>query len=306
VKFTLKNAVNFKKTTLNFDVFSDYFNIEDVALDPDSSKFGGMKLTKTAINKLMIETADDNTQTINGDIPLVEATLKAKDYNFQIRSDSTFINMSLNSYQDRTGKSMVLPSNKPDIEFMPTYSKAEAILIAEGLLNSFGSFDKTRDYSKVGADIYIKDAQGNTYNQLLNQFGRIVAPHLLLSDDPYSLVIKVPGHFTMNYSFRIGMTSSTGEQMGQFESLYLPKPIAGDVNGDDVIDVLDALYIQTYWGTNNRSADINNDGIVDAKDLAFVERNYGMQNPTVSNAPKPKVKYKGKTLEIIKTELEGK
>ncbi len=80
---------------------------------------------------------------------------------------------------------------------------------------------------------------------------------------------------------------------------------AGDVNGDDVIDVLDALAIQTHGGTNERSADINFDGTVDMKDLSFVENNFGIKNPTVSNAPTPKEKYKGNTLESIKKELEG-
>lgn len=81
---------------------------------------------------------------------------------------------------------------------------------------------------------------------------------------------------------------------------------AGDVNGDQVIDILDAVFMETHWGTNKRSADINFDGTVDMKDFAFIEKNFGIQNPTVTKAPEPKENYKGKTLESIKTELEGK
>jgi hypothetical protein len=66
------------------------------------------------------------------------------------------------------------------------------------------------------------------------------------------------------------------------------------------------LKSKTYWGTNKRITDINFDGIVDAKDFAFVEKNFLMQNPWVSAPPKPTEKYKGKTLESIKTELADK
>lgn len=66
---------------------------------------------------------------------------------------------------------------------------------------------------------------------------------------------------------------------------------------------MDAIYVQTYWGTNKRSADINFDGTVDAKDFAFIEKNYLIQNPSVANAPVPVKKYKGNTLQDIKASL---
>ncbi|WP_286163864.1 dockerin type I domain-containing protein [Bacillus sp. AFS088145] len=94
-----------------------------------------------------------------------------------------------------------------------------------------------------------------------------------------------------------------GKVTNQNLFLQLNPAVAGDVNKDDVIDVMDAMYIQTYWGTNKREADINFDGVVDAKDMAFVEENYLMQNPTINYAPTPKKKYKSQTLESIKSAL---
>jgi hypothetical protein len=63
--------------------------------------------------------------------------------------------------------------------------------------------------------------------------------------------------------------------------------------------VKDALYIQTYWGTNKRAADINYDGVVDAKDMQYVINNYLMQNPWNDNSPKAATKYKGETLDDV-------
>ncbi|ODG90173.1 hypothetical protein BED47_12615 [Gottfriedia luciferensis] len=301
-KIVLKNAVDFKKGTVNLSVPSDFLSIEDIALHPDSSKLGEIKFTKTVGNSVTVEASDNNTQTLNGDIPLAEVTYKVKDYNFEIRPDSSLIYAS-SSYVNRSGKTTSLITNSPYVDLVPTYSKMKSILYAEGLLTSSGAFDSKRDYSLVGADVSVQDSTGNKYDQIFNKFGKIEALHLALTDQPLRLTVKVPGHFRSLYDFNIGMLNEKGELTGQFKKINLPLLLGGDVNGDDVIDVMDALYIQTYWGTNKRSADINMDGKVDAKDFAFVEKNYLMQNPSVQNAPKPKSKYKMKTLEIVKEEL---
>ncbi|XZF74116.1 S8 family serine peptidase [Bacillus sp. AL-1R] len=301
-KIVLKNAADFKKGTINLSVASDYLYIENIDLHPDSSKLGEMKLTKTSASRVTVEAADTNTQTLNGDIPLVEVTYKVKDYKFDIRPDSSLVYTS-GSYINRTGMTNSLIANAPFVDLVPTYSKMTSVLYAQGLLTSGGAFDSRRDYSKIGADVSLQDAEGNTYNQIFTQYGKIEALHLALTDKSLRMTVKVPGHFKSLYDFKIGMQNESGELIGQYKKIVLPTLLGGDVNGDDVIDVIDALSIQTYWGTNKRSADINFDGTVDAKDLAYVEKNYLMQNPSVQNAPKPESKYKTKTLEIVKSEL---
>ncbi|MCM3594817.1 dockerin type I domain-containing protein [Metabacillus idriensis] len=78
---------------------------------------------------------------------------------------------------------------------------------------------------------------------------------------------------------------------------------AGDVNQDNVIDVLDAIAIQEAWNTNNRAADIDFNGTVDSKDISYVKKNYFLQNSDVENAPAPTKTKDGKTLESILKEL---
>jgi hypothetical protein len=55
--------------------------------------------------------------------------------------------------------------------------------------------------------------------------------------------------------------------------------MGGDVNNDNVIDIMDADYIKTYWGKEKREADINFDGGVDAKDMEFVKQLYLKSKP---------------------------
>jgi hypothetical protein len=58
--------------------------------------------------------------------------------------------------------------------------------------------------------------------------------------------------------------------------------VIGDVNGDEVIDIFDAVAIGAAWDTTpsdsqwNSRADLNGDNIVDIFDLTIVGRNYGL------------------------------
>ncbi|QKE76188.1 hypothetical protein HPK19_24830 (plasmid) [Arthrobacter citreus] len=94
-----------------------------------------------------------------------------------------------------------------------------------------------------------------------------------------------------------------GEVVGKRLAFNLPTAAAGDVNKDNVIDILDALAVQTYWGTNKATADFNFDKVVDKKDMDYIIENFGLKNPTVSNAPKAKTAYKGVTLDNVLTQL---
>ncbi|MFG2658330.1 dockerin type I domain-containing protein [Streptomyces sp. NPDC048425] len=73
--------------------------------------------------------------------------------------------------------------------------------------------------------------------------------------------------------------------------------VAGDVNGDDVIDVRDAAAVLTARGTADRAADIDHDGTVDAADMNWVVQNYLMQNSMADHYTDPVKRLQGKTLE---------
>ncbi|WP_353652061.1 dockerin type I domain-containing protein [Bacillus sp. AFS001701] len=159
----------------------------------------------------------------------------------------------------------------------------------------------SRDWTKVGATLKVTNGAYNLDATNLISRGKFNLEPLGLSRDAYTFEINVPGHFITKKIQKFGFEYK-GVLYGKSESTNI-NLVSGDVNQDNVIDVQDALYIQTYWGTNKRSADINFDGTVDAKDFAFVEKNYLQQNPTVQNAPTPKKIYKNQTLETIKSEL---
>lgn len=50
--------------------------------------------------------------------------------------------------------------------------------------------------------------------------------------------------------------------------------LAGDVNGDEVINILDIAAIAASFDTSNRAVDVNADGVIDIFDIVLAAKNY--------------------------------
>jgi hypothetical protein len=58
--------------------------------------------------------------------------------------------------------------------------------------------------------------------------------------------------------------------------------LAGDIDGNNVIDQMDALTIGMSYNTATPSqADLNNDGVINVLDLELLAHNYRKTGPTV-------------------------
>lgn len=71
-------------------------------------------------------------------------------------------------------------------------------------------------------------------------------------------------------------TDGTGFQPTNLGEITL---LAGDVNSDNVIDILDLAYIATHFDDADPLADLNADGKVSIVDLALAARNYQQTGP---------------------------
>ena len=311
---SLNNVTNVKKAVFSFYYHNDEADIDvkpnpivsdkmdvDVQNEPYSSQI--MKTTVTATLK--------NGQTgLSGDLSLVDVAFKMKSdvYNMQpVLSPQYLYAASYTDMNDATTNVSFMGNST--IYRNPTYSYAHGGLVAEAFMTNYGTpnaIEKTNiDYTKLGITVKATNQNGKVYNGIVYNGpggGAFSISNLPFTDDVYQLEVSVPGHFTDHKPFTIGFHDN-GKVIHQNLYLYESPAVAGDVNKDDVIDIMDALYIKEHWGTNDRNADINFDGKVDATDLAFVKENYLMQNPTVDNAPKSDSKYKGQTLDKVLNEL---
>ncbi|PGZ86195.1 S8 family serine peptidase [Bacillus sp. AFS029533] len=315
--FSTKNVkTNVKKAEFTFLYPSQYLNLVNV--QPNSSFKGKLDVQYTtaqfnsSLTKMTITataTGDLANAGIAGDVSLVDLTLKAKDQyykgpmNFYSATGSSRYFNAVYTNVDNT--TVTTQGIQPYFYITPTYSLMRAQVQAEGLMSFAGEpMAKQIDFNKTGSKISVKDVNGKEYgvSDPLGYAGSLAPSafrtRLPITDEDFTLKIDVPGHFTFSKDFTIGVKEdgkvTAGSKPVNYD--YIP---GGDVNKDNVIDVKDALYIQTYWGTNKRDADINYDGVVDAKDMQYVINNYLMQNPWNDNSPKAATKYKGETLDNV-------
>ncbi|SFD77611.1 S8 family serine peptidase [Bacillus sp. UNCCL81] len=305
VNLTAYNVTDAKKIASSLSFSNNQLEFVDVKLNPAIEKFGSAKLTSNSAPSGLNTNVNVNIEMTNGkvtgDVPFAEVTLKVKDntYNFY----SPFKSSSA-SYINESNQSIAMNSTIPPIWFKPTYSKISGSIGIPVSLQKEGKSSWRVAPSQIGAVLSVKDQNGNIYPGVINQFGQVSVDKLPKTLDEMVVSLDIPGHFTIYEPFHVGFLDDEGVLTAHWNpEINFNAAIPGDVNKDNVIDLKDALAIQTNWGTDSRSADINFDKIVDAKDFAFIEKNYLMQNPTVENAPKPLEKYKSKSLEDIKKEL---
>jgi hypothetical protein len=97
---------------------------------------------------------------------------------------------------------------------------------------------------------------------------------LLSNAGSYSAVASAPGYLRARGS--VSITSGNTTTLPPFNLL------AGDIDGNDVIDQFDALTVGiNYNGTAPTAADLNNDGIINVLDLEILALNYRQTGPLV-------------------------
>ncbi|MEK4069008.1 S8 family serine peptidase [Peribacillus sp. FSL R5-0717] len=196
-------------------------------------------------------------------------------------------------------------TNMESVKMQNTYSRIVGNLNLEGTTDPLtDQANSALDQTKIGAKVTVTSYDGKTVIEapIQNKYGRYIADGIKADKNASTLKVDVPGHFTM-YKSLVLSYDVRGEAIGNRFGSGLARAKAGDANKDNVIDIMDALYLQTNWGTNKSGADLNFDGVVDKKDMDLLIKNYGLQNSTVPNAPKAKTSYKGSTLDTVLIKL---
>ncbi|MFJ7936292.1 S8 family serine peptidase [Sporosarcina sp. NPDC096371] len=239
---------------------------------------------------------------LNGDIPFLDVTFKV--VNDEVYDYVTF-DVPKGSYKKSgqladtaipfygTEYFKVIPKDTR----LKGYSLPEAFLIYEP---SGTSFLKQADYTKIGAQVYALSRSGKKYKGTMNGNGTFTIDNIPASDQVYTAVIDVPGHLKEMTKFIPGYHAK-GELRGQSITMNL-RSLAGDVNGDKVIDILDIQSVVDAYGTKDSSIvpqDLNQDGVVDETDVRFIEKNFLMKGPDATADKQPKEKIGNKGLEYF-------
>ncbi|MDF2038414.1 S8 family serine peptidase [Cytobacillus oceanisediminis] len=314
VTLAINNMTNMKQAVYSF---VNPLNVDILSIKPHAILDGkvdiqtadtevtidGQKLTKTNITATL--TGDEAQTGQSGKVPMVDVTYKVKEVLGSEELSLIQFNASYTNTDD-TMKSVTGISIPVHVE--KTFSTLKSHVFPEAFRNPWTPSDPLTqfDYVKAGAKVKITDEEGKEYP---NGFGiesytttSFFMAYLPITEKPFTVEMEMPGHFKVKKTFTVGLKEN-GE-LKPYSKAIFPEPApAGDVNQDNVIDVKDALYIQSNWNTDKREADINFDGVVDSKDMQFVINNYMMQNPWMDNSPEPVKTYEGKTLDSVLGEL---
>ncbi|WP_410984035.1 S8 family serine peptidase [Bacillus cereus] len=233
---------------------------------------------------------------MDGDMPFLDVT-------FKLVSDAFFDNVTKFNVQQasymKAGQSATTAIPYLDTEsfnIIPTHSRVQGYIGPEAFLRNDGSLSKG-DYTKIGAQVYAMSPKGKKYQGTIDSRGEYTIKGIPASNEAYTVVFDVPGHLKAMKKFIPGY-SVNGEMRGQHVGVRA-KNLAGDVNGDRLIDIRDMQSVVDVYGKKDASIvpqDINQDGVVDEKDVRFIEKNFLQKEVGVPEAVKPKEKIGKKGL----------
>ncbi|HAX72842.1 MAG TPA: hypothetical protein DCY20_04905, partial [Firmicutes bacterium] len=271
-------------------------------------KFSG---TIMRMLELTLKITDENGNNVNisGDISLLDVEYKLVDdseaefYREYIQAASVTVFDKDGNYAD-----MSYGTTYEGVDIIQTTSTIRGVQVGQGFIDA-SSRNKYSD--QLDQYIWVEDSQGNRYDLEYYDAGmEYLNFDLPVSTEPYKLVTDLPGHFKKEAHF-LAYREVDGEIIGKtyylMGSEYYKYALAGDINKDGVVDILDALLIKEYYGKKvddiTLGVDFNFDGIVNADDMDYIIYNFLESNEQNSNTPEPKEIAEGKTLEDILNEV---
>ncbi len=186
---------------------------------------------------------------------------------------------------------------------LPQTVAVTGTFLAQGLFTPELVFDPERDHSDVGGEVVLTAPDGTSTTPRITADGTF-SVHVPVTTEPYVLSATLPGHLDYRTEVTVGHELADGRVLGT-PAQGVVQLYGGDVTGDDVVDILDALAIKDAAGTADRAADVNADGVVDGQDLTLVERNWLMRNPSAETVPDPRDRKGSWTLEDVQAALAG-
>lgn len=287
--------LEFQNVKVN-DTFKQYADEKGVKVNLDEP-------TLTSGNVKVGASIDQNDFLIDKDLPFLDVTFKVINDEYYAQEEITFETSSF-KYKKTSDSSptMIRVIKDKSFTILAGHSVVNGHIQPEAFYNENGQLDASIDYSKLGAKVYAKAADGKTYeaSEIFGN-GYFTIDNLPLSEEEYEIYVKVPGHLMTKASAKL-VKNVDGDLAGVRILIDAGKALAGDVNGDKVVDIQDAIVSVFSYGKENvgvNKGDVNQDGKVDETDLRFIEKNFLEKGPDAKENKKPKEKHGKVTLEKL-------
>jgi subtilisin family serine protease len=301
---SLQHVSKLKEASFSFDFEKNRLELEDIKVNPAFSEYGKVTVnhetTEDGKTKIIASLQEEGKEA-TGNVPMVDVFFKVQDDEFY-QGDLYLKDLNA-TYLDASDQSVTTFGIGEAFHVIPSTAEVTGFVNGEGIL-SFDNWGRpiTRfDFTTLGATVKAIDSNGHEYSGVISKDAVFTIPKLPPSDQPYTLVLDIPGHLTVIEDFMVGEMEE-GVLIGEQSSPLFSAAAAGDVNGDKLIDIQDAIISVFSYGKENvgvNKGDINHDGKVDETDLRFIENNFLKKGPDVNENKKPKERIGKVTLEKL-------
>lgn len=311
VKLSSQHIEKMQKANFELRFPQNIFTLEDVKISSelqqllDNQGVEGTISTSTSTigtNEVLAIQLELNSQIEDiHEKPLLELSFSVKENHTTYAKWIQNINISKATVHDENGSSDVLRFGQ-GFNILPTVSQLEGGILPEAFMSGVW-LDYTKDMLSAGITATLTSKDGTVYEGTVNSAARYIFKGLPPTDEPYTLSVKLPGHFERVVEVSHLGDEFNGVDVGRMTYIFYAMTLAGDVNQDGVIDIIDALEMKKHYSSNERPADLDHDGTVGENDMRFVVRNYLEQNTMLKNTPEPKEEVDGVNLQSILEEL---
>jgi subtilisin family serine protease len=251
--------------------------------------------------KVGAEINGDEFTGLNEDMPFLDVTFKVIKDRWFYGNDK--LNVTTSNYTKAGGSQPVsLPYYSTSyFDFISEHSEIEGYLKPEAFLKPGSTTLPYGVALEIGAEVYALSPDGEKYEGTIDSRGKYSISGVPADGRTYNVIVDVPGHLKTSTSFISGY-SLKGNHYGKFISTGYKINLAGDVDGNSMIDIEDAIISVFSYGKEGigvNKGDINQDGKVDETDLRFIEKNFLEKSPDAKKNKKPKEKHGKVTLEKL-------
>lgn len=315
---SLNNVKQLVSGEFNVEYYKDFFKFSNVKLNKAVKQYAKEKGLQVSLDKPVVTEGTFNNSLkigasitgnafrgLDGDMPFLDVTFKVS--NDEVYDEIPGFEVKKGSYKksEQTADTAIPFYGTEDLKLIPTHTQLLGTITPEAFMKAGGPGQgeslRKADYSKIGAQVYALSRSGKKYPGTIAKNGAITINDIPASDQVYTAVFEVPGHLKAMKKFIPGYHDANGELRGQFLRIG-QRSLAGDVNGDKMIDILDIQSVVDAYGTKDSSIvpqDINQDGEVNETDIRFVEKNFLTKGPDAPADKQPKEKIGKKGLEYF-------
>jgi subtilisin family serine protease len=302
---SLNNVKQLVSGEFNVEYYKDFFQFSNVKLNNSVEEYAQEKGLQVSLHEPVVTEGTFNNSLkigasitgneysgLDGDMPFLDVTFKVS--NDEVYDEIPGFEVKKGSYKKsgQTAGTAIPFYGTEDLKIIPTHTQLLGSIVPEAFLigESGSEFLKKWDYTKIGAQVYALSKSGEKYPGTIDVRGKFTVNDIPASDQVYTAVFDVPGHLKVMKKFIPGYHDANGELRGQFLRIG-QRSLAGDVNGDKMIDILDIQSVVDAYGTKDTSIvpqDLNQDGVVDETDVRLIEKNFLTKGPDAPANKQPK------------------